>query len=73
MKAKLDLYTDNEFPGNAKCLITNWNENQNVLSKEEIEIWKKIEWVRANDIACFSNNRETGTIFQNVIKPNDIK
>lgn len=73
MKDGLDHFTDQEFPANAKSLISNWNVDQNVLNLAEIELWKQIEWVRANDIACFNKNRETGTIFQNVIKPNDIK
>ena len=63
MKAKLDQYSDKDFPGNAKCLVKNWSENENVLRKSEIGRWKEVEWIRANDIACFSKNRETGTIF----------
>jgi hypothetical protein len=40
MKDGLDHFTDQEFPANAKSLISNWNVDQNVLNIAEIELWK---------------------------------
>jgi hypothetical protein len=40
MKDGLDHFTDQEFPANAKSLISNWNVEQNVLNLAEIELWK---------------------------------
>ena len=40
MKDGLDHFTDQTFPANSKSLISNWNVEQNVLDRAELELWK---------------------------------
>ena len=46
MQGTGEKYVDNEFPAQAKSLITDWNEDHQEV-KDQAKDWGDIEWIRA--------------------------